>query len=378
MKTHFAPAERATAEQLHSDSSHFSNFKYVSEIINALPYIAAILNKQRQVVFANKALLQLLGINDLNECLGQRPGELLNCIHAHENEGGCGTTENCRFCGAVNAIIDCIESGEQITNECRITTLIENKEMAYDLSVTASPFRYRKNDFVVLSFNDIGNEKRRQMLERVFFHDIINTAGGLRGFIEFLRITDDPEERQQYLAIADELSNTLIDEINSQRELLSAESGNLRIHVKQIIPAGLLHEVVNQLAHHHVAVEKTIEIDPQASAKKMHTDPVLLKRVLVNLLKNALEASAKGETIRLGCHDLDEEKIFWVHNSSFMPNDVQMQIFQRSFSTKGTGRGIGTYSMKLFTEQYLQGKITFVSDKDKGTIFRVYLPENIE
>ncbi len=46
------------------------------------------------------------------------------------------------------------------------------------------------------------------MLERVFFHDIINTAGGLRGFIEFLRITDDPEERQQYLAIADELSNT--------------------------------------------------------------------------------------------------------------------------------------------------------------------------
>jgi signal transduction histidine kinase len=378
MKTHFAPAERATAEQLHTDSTHFSNFKYVSEIINALPYIAAILNKERQVVFANKALLQLLGINDLDECLGQRPGELLNCIHARETEGGCGTTESCRYCGAVNAIQDCLETGERITNECRITAMVDQKEIAYDLSVTASPFRYRKNDFVVLSFNDIGNEKRRQMLERVFFHDIINTAGGLRGFIEFLRITDDPEERQQYLAIADELSNTLIDEINSQRELLSAESGNLRIHVKQIIPAGLLHEVVNQLAHHHVAADKTIEIDPQASAKKMHTDPVLLKRVLVNLLKNALEASPKGETIRLGCHDLDEEKIFWVHNNSFMSKEVQMQIFQRSFSTKGTGRGIGTYSIKLFTEQYLQGKITFVSDMDKGTIFRVYLPENIE
>ncbi len=378
MNTHYAPAERAAISDVLADNQRMANFRYVSEIINALPYIAAILNRQRQLVFANKALLKLLGIENIEECLGKRPGELLNCMHAIESEAGCGTTENCRYCGAVNAILDCIETQTQITNECRITTLVDGKETAHEFSVTASPFRYRRNDFVVLSFRDIGDEKRRQMLERIFFHDIINTAGGLRGFIEFLRIADNEDERQQYLSIADELSNTLIDEINAQRHLLAAERGELRLDVLQIIPAGLLHEVVNQMAHHQVADGKEIQIDAQSTAKKIHTDPVLLKRVLVNLLKNALEASEKGSKVLIGCHDLDNEKVFWVHNSSHIPVDIQMQIFKRSFSTKGASRGIGTYSIKLLTEQYLQGKVTFISDEAKGTVFRIYLPSSIE
>jgi sensor histidine kinase regulating citrate/malate metabolism len=52
-----------------------------------------------------------------------------------------------------------------------------------------------------------------------------------------------------------------------------------------------------------------------------------------------------------------------------MPVDVQLQIFQRSFSTKGNGRGIGTYSIKLLTEQYLNGKVSFVSNESEGTRF---------
>ena len=39
---------------------------------------------------------------------------------------------------------------------------------------------------------------------------------------------------------------------------------------------------------------------------------------------------------------------FSVHNAAVMPPEVQMQVFQRSFSTKSeAGRGIGTHSMKL-------------------------------
>jgi sensor histidine kinase regulating citrate/malate metabolism len=46
-----------------------------------------------------------------------------------------------------------------------------------------------------------------------------------------------------------------------------------------------------------------------------------------------------------------------------------MQLFQRSFSTKGTGRGIGTYSMKLFGEKYLEGRVDFESTRENGTTF---------
>jgi hypothetical protein len=58
-----------------------------------------------------------------------------------------------------------------------------------------------------------------------------------------------------------------------------------------------------------------------------------------------------------------------------MPREVQLQIFQRSFSTKADrGRGIGTYSVKLFVERYLKGTVGFVSAEPGGTTFSVTLP----
>jgi sensor histidine kinase regulating citrate/malate metabolism len=55
---------------------------------------------------------------------------------------------------------------------------------------------------------------------------------------------------------------------------------------------------------------------------------------------------------------------------------VQLQIFQRSFSTKGDrGRGVGTYSIKLLGEQYLQGATGFESDAANGTTFWLRLPK---
>lgn len=58
-----------------------------------------------------------------------------------------------------------------------------------------------------------------------------------------------------------------------------------------------------------------------------------------------------------------------------MLHEVQAQVFQRSFSTKGNDRGLGTYSMKLFGENYLKGKVYFQSDADKGTTFFLALPK---
>jgi sensor histidine kinase regulating citrate/malate metabolism len=61
-----------------------------------------------------------------------------------------------------------------------------------------------------------------------------------------------------------------------------------------------------------------------------------------------------------------------------MPKEVQLQLFQRSFSTKGRGRGIGTYSIKLLTEKYLRGKVDFISNEGTGTTFNLYFPKNNE
>jgi sensor histidine kinase regulating citrate/malate metabolism len=57
-----------------------------------------------------------------------------------------------------------------------------------------------------------------------------------------------------------------------------------------------------------------------------------------------------------------------------IPEDVRLQIFQRSFSTKGSGRGLGTYSMKLFGENYLHGRVYFRTNEKQGTTFTIELP----
>jgi len=53
-------------------------------------------------------------------------------------------------------------------------------------------------------------------------------------------------------------------------------------------------------------------------------------------------------------------------------------LFQRSFSTKGEGRGLGTYSIKLYTERYLKGTVSFSSAEGEGTVFRVRYPWVLE
>jgi len=107
------------------------------------------------------------------------------------------------------------------------------------------------------------------------------------------------------------------------------------------------------------------------------TDRTLLKRVLGNMTKNALEASAPGQAVTLRCQDQDGGLAFSVHNPKAMPEKVQLQVFKRSFSTKGSGRGLGTYSIKLFTERYLGGRVWFTSSPEEGTTFTAWLPPEV-
>jgi sensor histidine kinase regulating citrate/malate metabolism len=95
---------------------------------------------------------------------------------------------------------------------------------------------------------------------------------------------------------------------------------------------------------------------------------------LTNLIKNAIEASISGDTVRIEIAREKEEFMIRVANPAAIPLDQQLQMFQRSFSTKGSGRGIGTYSIKLLTEKFLKGKVSFSSSLEAGTCFEIRIP----
>ena len=374
MESKFAPPEKASNDELIEQYKNVSALKNIREILDALPYVAVILNHNRQIVYSNSVLIDLLNVDNAADIIGTRPGECLHCVNAFKSEGGCGTTENCRYCGAVNAILETQRTSDKSSKECRIISNINGEEMYFDFAVSTTPFIIDDAQYIIMTVNDISNEKRRKVLERIFFHDVINTAGALDGLLELLNESSDPGEMKSYINIAKGASERLIEEIVSQRQLVAAENDELKIELAPVYTYDIMKEVLTQIMHHNVAKEKHIMINENSSHITFNCDPKILRRILLNLVKNALESSDKKGMVTLKC-DYDKDKIrFSVNNLKVMSKEVQHQIFQRSFSTKAANRGIGTYSVKLLTEKYLKGKVWFTSDEIFGTTFYVELP----
>ncbi len=166
--TYFAPAERASDEQITQQARAAEDLFRDCSFFDALPNIVMVLNHNRQVILCNRVLLDLLGVEDHASVKGLRPGELLRCIHTCKAAGGCGTTEFCRTCGALNATLES-QCGQKAYHECRILIKNNGKLEAMDLGITAIPVQVNNNKFTVLSIVDISHEKRRHILERIFF-----------------------------------------------------------------------------------------------------------------------------------------------------------------------------------------------------------------
>ena len=370
--TQYAPAERANEKVLKQQTDILADQSLLIDVLNAVSTAVIILNQERQIIFGNTALLEMLEKEAVEEITGFRVGEVMGCLHSNEAEGGCGTTEFCKMCGAVNAILSS-QKGRVDVQECRITQ--EEDAKAYDLRVMASPITVKGEEFTVFSVLDIADEKRKDVLERIFMHDLLNTAGGLQGFSRLLT-TATEEDLTQYSVIVNNLADKLVDEIEAQRQLMQAENDRLKTHVTQINTRDVINKVKETYLNHEVARDRMIAIDPGAGELIFSSDETLLMRVIGNMTKNALEAIKSGETVTLSCGKRDDNIRFSVQNPGEMPQDARLQVFQRSFSTKGTGRGLGTYSIKLLSEQYLNGKVGFTTSSEEGTIFFGDFPEN--
>jgi K+-sensing histidine kinase KdpD len=378
MLTNFAPPERSVKDEIFRDHHDLRSVAYIEELISALPYIAVILNPNREIVFSNRSLLWLMGISNLEELLGLRPGEALQCIHSDTMDAGCGTSEHCQVCGAANAILTCQQTGETVTEECRIRTRTNGHEECLDLEVTAAPLIWGEKRFTIFTARDISSKKRKEALERIFLHDVLNTAGTLQGVVEMLKKAVDPEKINRFVDLLGEVSHDLTEEIMTQKSLLAAENGELEVRNHEIYLDETLEHIIAEYRRHALGREREVIFEHPVCDATIQTDPVLLKRILGNMIKNALEATPDGGKVTVDRILSPRVVTIRVHNPGHMPREVRHQVFQRSFSTKGRGRGLGTYSMKLLGEKYLQGKVTFESTPGSGTVFSLALPVHPE
>ncbi len=370
--TDFAPADRLDSQHLLEQFDELIGEGRITEVLDASPYIAMVTNVTRQIVFANSGLKEMLGLTD-EEIRGKRPGELFVCPNANENIGGCGTSRNCRFCGIVHVLLESMGSGKKVEREARLLISHEEKSLPLDMKITSTPMTIGHDRFLMVFLEDISPIKKRERLERTFFHDVMNTASGLKNIAMYMAETGSASGDKATRLIIDQ-SDLLIEEIRSQQLLVDAESDNLAVTPIDTNALVLFAESRPAAEVLKEANRKTVKCESIGGDRPIRIDTVLTKRALLNALKNALEATAPGGEIffRMKCDDTSV--VFEICNDSVMPEEVRSQIFQRSFSTKGPGRGIGTYSLRLIVEHYLGGKVSFSSRDGEGTIFRISLP----
>lgn len=372
LETQYLPAEKASTGEVTAQHELLAADPVVTGTMDAMLSLAVVLNKQRQVVYANKALTDFLRLEGLGDVLGKRVGDLFGCRHACESPGGCGTTESCRKCGAGNALAAALSGGEAV-NECRISAAEIGDDL--DLRVRTRPFVWRGREFMLAAFQDISAEKRREALEKIFFHDVVNTATAVQGILQLM--PEAPRRKlPSYISAAAGASDRLVDQILSQRDLYAAEKGELRLNLSRFGLLDLLKNVAGTFSATAEAKGVEIEVRGPAADIRIVSDRTLLARVAGNLLKNALEAEQRGAVVTMSCSRVAGGAVLRVHNPDRMPESVRLQVFQRSFTTKGAGRGLGTYSIRLLTEKYLKGSVSFSTD-GSGTTFTARYPAKL-
>jgi len=372
MDTYFAPAQQTDRRKFINQIETISHNPIMDALLKTVAGILLVLNEDRQIVALNHAFLKELGINNTEEVLGLRLGESLHCVHAFEKPNGCGTTEYCLSCGAAIAMMAAIADDKTQEQVCALLSDKNETITNTCLVIKAQPIKLEDNRWILIYAQDVTRQQFWINLERIFFHDINNILTSLYGNVQLLEMNQPENDEVGSLKTGIE---RIIREVEMQKTFSLHKQEGINIICKTVSLGEIQQEVRLIFKGHGSSLGKHIREEWPEQEIVLHTDPILVSRIIGNMVINAFEASDRNETIYLTTHAASGHVSWEVRNTCHIPPEIQKRIFQRHFSTKpGEGRGMGTYSMKLFGEKYLKGKVSFISSKEGGTVFTFTLP----
>ena len=368
------PQGRATPAEVDEQANLCLGDPVVQTVLEAVGSQAVVLNAQRQIVAANRTMLQVLPLEDPETCQGMRLGEAIGCIHALEGPSGCGSSRACRGCGALLSVLNAQETCQTTTGECLISTQNKGRWESREYAVRAVPLNVANHRMTLLGLQDISSRKRRQALERVFIHDLQDALHGMRSWMTVLHAAgaDPAVIAERVLNLSSQLSAS----VDSQARLIQAETGDLVPEICTVSPEYILDKLMAALPAD--LAPRLLRLPQALDSSLIRTDPEILCRILRKMVLNALEALPRGGHAQIWHERRSGCMAFVVQNPGCMPPEVADQVFQRSFSTKaGPGRGMGTYGMKLLGETVLGGKVGFTTNWADGTRFFIELPGDV-
>lgn len=242
-----------------------------------------------------------------------------------------------------------------------------------------------KNELLKVAWEkaDAANRLKQAFLNNIS-HEIRTPLNGIIGFRNLL--TDDSvsiNEKIDYLDLMQESSTRLINTITRFLDMSLLNSGNMELHISDIIPDLLVYSVYEK--YYSACAKKKIELEiSQGDLPEdlvVSTDEYKLYKVFDNLIENAIKFSTEGKII-LGCELFNDDVIFFVKDTGIgISPEFKDRIFlsfnqaDEEINKEYEGLGLGLSISKGLVE-LLGGRIWYNSEPGKGTEFYFSIPLN--
>ena len=237
---------------------------------------------------------------------------------------------------------------------------------------------------------EAANRAKTEFLQRMS-HDIRTPINGICGMVDVGdHYSNDLQKQADCRKKIREASNILLELINEVLDMSKLESGEILLEEKPFDVYKTINDVMDlvsrQADERGIKVEQTIEIEH----RKLLGSSLYLKRMLMNILSNAVKYNKDYGNIDLSCKEIPSHSTestmleFTCRDTGIgMSSGFKEHVFesfareQKGGASKFGGTGLGMTITKNLAEK-MGGTITFESERDKGTTFVLRVPFKID
>ncbi len=345
---------------------------------------AVMLHEDNSILYCNKGFAQMVQV-PLDKLIGSNIEEIVDIEHLDdfrnllsECRSGKGTfTKEITFQVSNDKIVPAFVSANSLKSNNSTTTFIVVTDLSKHMEDDLKKYTEDLESTVRERTNQLKDKERLAAIGQtagMVGHDIRNP---LQSIVSELYLA-----REELETLPDSASKKLMKEslesIEEQTFYINKIVADLQDYTKPLLPKpqwlDIAHSIQESLSSVLMPQCVSINVEIENDVPKLYVDPLYLKRVLVNLISNALQAMPKGGELTLSsCLNANNVSISVRDTGSGIPDNVKPQIFQPLFTTKAKGQGLGLAVVKRLTEA-MKGSVHFESEVGRGTAFIVNIP----
>ena len=251
--------------------------------------------------------------------------------------------------------------------------------------------KYKSELLIAAKKAEAANEAKTEFLQRMS-HDIRTPINGICGLVNMAdHYADDTEKQTEYRTKVKEASNLLLELVNEILDMSKLESGEVVLEEIPFNLSSISREVF--IVIEQMAAEQNIRImweKKEITHRDLIGSPGYVKRVMMNILSNAVKYNRENGQIYISCMEIPSEQPemttmeFVCRDTGIgMTEEFQKCVFEpfaqehTGSRAKFTGTGLGLSISRKLVEK-MGGTITFESEKGVGTIFVIRVPFKID